>query len=72
MHPAKTIFVLMDSEPPLKIIEFPDFILNAEASIVTLGLDSYIIAITPKGIDIFPTLIPLKILLNSLFLPQDL
>ena len=36
---------------------------------VTFGLDSYIIAITPKGIDIFPTLMPLDIVFNSLISP---
>ena len=39
-HFDKTILVLMDSEPPLKITEFPDFKHNTAASIVTLGLDS--------------------------------
>ena len=63
------IFVLIDSDPPLRIIELPDLILKAEASIVTFGLDSYIIAITPKGIDIFPTLIPLDIVFNSFISP---
>ena len=63
------IFVLIDSDPPLRIIELPDLILRAEASMVTFGLDSYIIAITPKGIDIFPTLMPLDIVFNSLISP---
>ena len=63
------IFVLIDSDPPLRIIELPDLMLRAEASMVTFGLDSYIIAITPKGIDIFPTLMPLDIVFNSLISP---
>ncbi len=48
----------IDSDPPLRITAFPAFRQSPEASEVTLGLDSYMIPITPRGILIFPTLRP--------------
>ena len=44
-----SIFVFIASLPPLKITAFPVLKHNPNASIVTLGLASYIIAITPSG-----------------------
>ena len=43
----------MAEAEPLSIIAFPDFRARAKASTVTLGLPSYIIAITPMGTVIF-------------------
>ena len=46
------------SEPPLKIVAFPDFRHNAAASAETFGLDSYMTPITPSGTDTLSILKP--------------
>ena len=43
---------MIESEPPLSITVLPDFIHRLPASIVTFGLDSYIIPIIPSGTEI--------------------
>ena len=50
---ANNLFELKASDPHLKIEQFPDFKHKAATSAVTFGLLSYIIPITPIGIDIF-------------------
>ena len=52
------MLVLKHSEPPLSITLLPAFRHSTVASTVTLGLLSYIIPITPIGVEIFFILIP--------------
>ena len=59
---TKILFVLEASEPPFKITEFPDLKHNAATSDVTLGLLSYIIPMTPIGIDTLLIFSPLGLL----------
>ena len=46
---AIAILELIESLPPLKMQALPDLKVSPNASAVTLGLDSYIIATTPRG-----------------------
>ena len=45
---AIAILELIESLPPLKMQALPDLKVSPNASAVTLGLDSYIIATTPR------------------------
>ena len=55
--------------PPLNTIELPDFKHKAMQSLVTFGLDSYIMAIKPIGTRIFPIKRPFGLFINSSMTP---
>ncbi len=57
-----TILELIASLPPLRIIALPAFNASPVLSAVTLGLDSYIIPITPNGTLINPISMPFGLL----------
>ena len=63
------VFVLKHSDPPLSITLFPALRHNTVASIVTFGLLSYIIPITPRGTDTLSTIIPFGLSLVNKILP---
>jgi len=56
---AIAILELIESLPPLKMQALPDLKVSPNASAVTLGLDSYIIATTPRGTLFVPITSPL-------------
>ena len=64
---TKILFVLKHSEPPRSKTEFPDLRHKEAASEVTFGLDSYIMQITPNGIDCLNTFNPFGLSYKNLF-----
>ena len=63
------MFELTESLPPLNIHAFADLKHNPNASAVTLGLDSYIIATTPSGTVFLPIIRPLGLVFINFISP---